>query len=179
MDLFEALQNRRSIRKYQDRPVPDELLTKVLEAARCAPSWANTQCSRFVVVKDQPTRLKLAETLPSSNPSQKAIQFAPVVIAACGKKGVSGFYHNQASTILGDWFMFDVALAVSQLTLAAHALGLATVNVGLLDLTKAGEVLGLPPDIQIVELIPLGYPAQQPNAPARKPLSEIVHWERW
>jgi nitroreductase len=179
MDLFETFQNRRSVRKYQDRPVPDDALTKVLEAARSAPSWANTQCWRFVVVKDPETRRKLAEAVPSSNPSYRAIQTAPVVIALCGQKGTSGFYRNQASTALGDWFMFDVGLAASQLTLAAHALGLGTVHVGLIDVNAAGAVLGVPPDVQLVELIPLGYPDQQPKAPPRKPLSEIVHWERW
>jgi nitroreductase len=179
MDLFETFHNRRSVRKYQDRPVPEDLLTKVLEAARCAPSWANTQCWRFVVVKDAATRRKLAEALPTSNPSRRALETAPVVIAACGKKGISGFYKNQASTVNGDWLMFDVALAASQLTLAAHALGLGTVHVGLLDLNAAAEVLGVPADHQLVELIPLGYPDQVPNAPARKPLSDIVYWERW
>lgn len=179
MDLFEAFQNRRSIRKYQARPVPDEVLARVLEAARCSPSWANTQCWRFVVVKNQETRRKLAEALPTTNPSRRAIENAPVVVAICGQKGVSGYYHNQPSTVLGDWFMFDVGLAASQLTLAAQALGLGTVHVGLLDLNAAGAVLGVPADVQVVELVPVGYPDQQPTAPPRKPLSEIVHWERW
>jgi nitroreductase len=179
MELFEAFQNRRSIRKYQDRPIPEEVMTQVLEAARIAPSWANTQCTRLVVVKEAAMKQKLAEAVPSSNPSYRAIQSAPVVIAACGKKSLSGFYHHQASTALGDWLMFDVALAVSQLTLAAHALGLGTVHVGLMDVNKAGEILGVPPDVQLVELIPLGYPDQHPNSPPRKALAEIVHWERW
>jgi nitroreductase len=117
--------------------------------------------------------------VPSSNPSYRAIQTAPVVIALCGQKGASGFYRNQASTALGDWYMFDLSLAAGQLTLAVHALGLGTVHVGLIDVNAAGEVLGVPAYIQLVELVPLGYPDQQPKAPPRKPLSEIVLWERW
>jgi nitroreductase len=101
------------------------------------------------------------------------------VIALCGQKGASGFYRNQASTALGDWYMFDLSLAAGQLTLAVHALGLGTVHVGLIDVNAAGEVLGVPAYIQLVELVPLGYPDQQPKAPPRKPLSEIVLWERW
>jgi nitroreductase len=179
MDLFEALKGRRSVRKYAERDVPDDVLEQVLEAARCAPSWANTQCWRFVVVKDPETRRRLSETLPAGNPARNAVASAPVVIAACGEKGTSGFYRGAAATSLGDWLMFDVALALGQLTLAAHALGLGTVHVGLLDVDRAGVILGLPQNVQLVELLPLGRPDHQPKAPPRKPLSEIVRREKW
>jgi len=179
VDLFEALRNRRSVRKFAERPVPEDVLAQVLEAARCAPSWANTQCWRFVVVTHPETRRALSETLPPGNPARNAIATAPVVLAACGEKRVSGFTRGKASTTLGDWLMFDVALALGQLTLAAHALGLGTVHVGLLDANKAGEVVGLPPNVQLVELIPLGYPDQSPKPTPRKPLADIVRRERW
>jgi nitroreductase len=179
VDLFEALRDRRSVRKYAARPVPEELLQQVLEAARCAPSWANTQCWRFVVVRDASTRRALSETLPTNNPARHALADAPIVLAACAEKAVSGFHKGQATTTLGDWLMFDLALALGQLTLAAHALGLGTVHVGLLDHARAAALLGLPANVQLVELLPLGYPEQPGKPVPRKPLAELVHAERW
>jgi nitroreductase len=179
MDLFEAMRNRRSVRKFSDKPVPEDVLVQVLEAARCAPSWANTQCWRFVVVQDAAMRKALSETLSPGNPARNAIVTAPITIAGCGVKQVSGYFHGKSTTVLGDWLAFDVALALSQLTLAAHALGLGTVHVGLFDLNRAGELLGVPADVQVVELIPLGWPDQTPKPTPRKPLADLVHRERW
>jgi nitroreductase len=75
--------------------------------------------------------------------------------------------------------MFDVALAMQNLALAAHSLGLGTVHVGLVDARKAAEILGLPDGVVFVEMSPLGYPAEEPKGPPRKELSEIVFQERY
>jgi nitroreductase len=181
MDLFEAIKTRRSIRKYKPDPVDDALPEKVLDAARLAPSWANTQCWRFIVVRSQETRNKLADTLDATNPARGAIMQAPITIVACAELGKSGFYSgdNKPATDKGDWFMFDVGIAMEHLVLAAHALGLATVHVGLFDAKKAAEILGVPPGACVVEMTPLGYPDQVRDARPRKQLSEIVFYERW
>lgn len=179
MDLFEAMNGRRSVRKYLDKPVGDDLVREVLEAARCAPSWANTQCWRFVVVRDAETRKRIADATPPSNPSHGALTAAPVLIAACFEKDSSGWYKGKATTALGDWGMFDLALAVSQLTLAAHALGLGTVHVGLFDHARVAALLGLPDRFQLVEILPLGYPDRTPKSPRRKPVDEFARWEKW
>ena len=180
MEVLEAIRTRRSVRKYAPDPVPDELLRQVLEAARWAPSWANTQCWEVVVVRDPERKKALSELLvPERNPAKNAVATAPVVLAVCGRKGVSGFYKGQPVTEKGDWLMFDVALAVQNICLAAHALGLGTVIVGALDHAKASELLGLPEDMELVVLIPLGKPAHEPKAPPRKELSEFVHLERY
>ena len=179
MDLFEAMSDRRSVRKYLDKPVPGEMLEKVLEAARCAPSWANVQPWRFVVVTDAAARRALAETLPPTNPGKGAILAAPVVLAVCGVKQTSGYFKGKVTTTLGDWLLFDVALAASQLTLAAHALGLGTLHVGLFDNERASALLEIPADVQLVELLPLGFPDHASKSPPRKPLSELVHREKW
>ena len=180
MEVLEAIRTRRSVRKYAPDPVPDELLRQVLEAARWAPSWANTQCWEVVVVRDPERKKALSELLvPERNPAKNAVATAPVVLAVCGRKGVSGFYKGQPVTEKGDWLMFDVALAVQNICLAAHALGLGTVIVGALDHARAGELLGLPEDVELVVLIPLGKPAHEPKAPPRKELSEFVHLERY
>jgi len=180
MDLFEAMEQRRSIRKFTDEPVADDDLARILEAGRSAASWTNNQVWEIVLVRDPETKQRLAETLPKTNPAKKAIAGAPIVIAACGREGESGFYKGRASTTLGDWLMFDVALFLSNVTHAAHALGYGTVHVGLLDHAAAERVLGVPDGVKLVELMPLGRPTNpDKKAPGRKQVSEFLHQERY
>ena len=185
MEVLEAIQSRRSIRRYQDTPVDDKVVETVLEAARWAPSWSNVQCWRFIVVRDSSTKSKLADALIANpdigekNPADSAIRNAPVVIVACAELGKSGFYHGEAATDKGDWYMFDVALAMQNLALAAHSLGLGTVHVGSLDAQKAAEILKVPEGFCVVEVTPLGYPDQQPKPRPRKELAEVVFNGTW
>jgi nitroreductase len=179
VDLLELIKSRRSIRRYKQDPISDDMLNKILEAAQWAPSWANTQCSRFVVIKDNARKEQIASLLNPTNPSVNAIKEAPVVIAVCGVKGVSGFYKGQAATKKGDWYMFDTAIAAEHICLMAHSLGLGTVHVGLFDEAKANELLNLPENMEVVEFIPVGYPAAESKTPPRKPLSDIVFYERY
>jgi nitroreductase len=190
MDVMEAIRGRRSIRKYRPEPVSEEALQTVLEAARLAPSWANTQCCRLVVVRDTETKSKLADTLKGmragrSNPATEAMRNAPVVIAACAERGLSGYYKDESgqsviSTDKGEsWFMFDVALAMQNLSLAAHALGLGTVHTGLLDAAQAARILGVPENVVVVELLPLGWPDEEPAARPRKEINEFVFFENY
>ncbi|MGA7875621.1 MAG: nitroreductase family protein, partial [Desulfoferrobacter sp.] len=91
-ELMKAIKDRRSIRKYEDKMVPDDFLNQVLEAVQWAPSWANTQCWEIIVVKEQATKQKLQETMGKGNPATKAIVDAPVILAVCGKLKSSGYY---------------------------------------------------------------------------------------
>ena len=179
MEVIEAIKTRRSIRHYKPDPIEEEKITTVLESARWAPSWANTQCWRFVVVRDGERKARLAETLTSWNPSRSAIKEAPVVIVACAELGKSGFYDGNLVTDKGDWYMFDIALAMQNIALAAHSLGLGTVHVGALDAQKAAQVLNVPQGVVVVEMTPLGYPAKEAEAPPRKELSELVFHESY
>lgn len=179
MELIEAIKTRRSIRRYKSTPVKNEDIEAILEAARWAPSWANTQSWKFVVVRDSEIKAKLAETLSYGNPATSAINDAPVVIAACAELGRAGCYKGGAVTEKGDWYMFDVALAMQNLVLSAHSLGLGTVHVGALDHKRAAQILGLSEGISLVELTPLGYPAEEAKAPHRKELSEFVFYEKY
>ncbi len=172
---MEIIKGRRSIRKYEDKDVPTELLNKVLEAVQWAPSWANTQVWDVVVVKDRSLKEKLQETIVPKNPATKAIVDAPVVLALCGKLGASGYYYGQVTTKHGDWFMFDLGLATQNLCLTAHDLGLGTVIVGLFDHDKAAEALKIPEGFELAALIPLGYPAKVGQAPKRKDVTEFTH----
>jgi len=179
MEVLDAIKTRRSIRRYKADPVDGKTLEAILEAARWAPSWANTQCSRFVVVRDDGVKAKLAEALSPNNPATEAVRSAPLVIAACAQLGRAGCYRGEPTTNKGDWFMFDVGLAMENLVLAAHALGLGTVHIGAFDAPRAEEALGVPEGYCVVEMTPLGYPDQEAKAPPRKELSEIVSYDKF
>ena len=179
MDVMQAIKERRSVRKYRPDAIPEEVLKTVLEAARWAPSWANTQCARYVIVEDSDTKAKLVEALSRGNPATEAVRSAPVVVVACAQTGRGGFYKGEAKTDKGDWFMFDVGLAMENLALAAHSLGLGTVHVGYIDAKKVEEILQVPEGIRVVELTPLGYPDGPTQGPGRKELNEIVFHEKY
>jgi nitroreductase len=187
MEAMEAIKGRRSIRKYTSRPVDDKTLNTVLEATRQAPSWANTQCWRFIVVRDRQIRNELADTAIDvakgrANRGAEAIRTAPMAIVVCAELRKAGYYTKGGKapvTDKGDWYMYDVALAMQNLTLAAHALGLGTVHVGAFDAIKVAKILGVPEGFVVVSMTPLGYPDESPQARSRKELSEIVFYDKF
>jgi len=184
MDTLEAIKTRRSIRRFSEKPVEEEKLQAILEAVRMAPSWANRQCWRFIVVKDEDARKKISElSFVESffsplgykvNPSKKGIAEAPVVIVACADPEQSGVIWSQY------YYMTDLGIASQNLMLAAHELGLGSVFVGVFDEEKLRELLGIPANIRIIGIFPVGYPKDEKTAgPPRKPLSELVFYEKW
>jgi nitroreductase len=184
MDTVEAIKSRRSVRKFSDKPVEPEKLQTLLEAVQAAPSWSNMQCWRVVVVKSPETRAKISELSYvesffatrgyKSNPAQKGIADAPVVIVLCAVPEQSGEMKGQP------YYMTDIGIASENLMLAAHSIGLATVFVGVFDEEKLGDLLEIPPGVRIVGLFPIGYSLSEPKAgPQRKPLEEIVYYEKW
>jgi nitroreductase len=185
MDMLETIKNRRSIRKYKPDPVDDKTLETILDAARLAPSWANTQCWKFVVIRNENTKSLISETLFAHaslgmNPASKAIKAAPVLIVACAEKGIAGIDRGKPSTDKGDsWYMFDIGSAMENLVLAAASLGLGTVHVGLFDSVKVAQIIEVPDNYYVVSMTPLGYPEFQPNPRPRKELSEIVFHDKF
>jgi len=173
----EVIKDRRSIRKYEEKDIPDEILNQVLESVRWSPSWANTQCWEVIVIKDQAVREKLQATIAPKNPATKAIVSAPVLLALCGKLEASGYYSGKVTTKFGDWFMFDLGIATQNICLTAHHLGLGTVIVGLFDQDKTKEILNVPQGYELVTMIPLGYPAKSPSAPKRREIADFTHYE--
>lgn len=176
-EVTQAIKERRTVRQFLEKPVPEDVLTQLLEAVQWSPSWANTQCWELVVVKDPAVKEKLQAQVASSNPAFRAVVEAPVVIALCGRLSRSGFYKGSQSTKFGDWFMFDLGLAAQSLSLAAHSLGLGSVIIGLFDHDKAAPVLKVPAGVELVALIPVGYPAKIPPAPKRRSLEEFTFRE--
>lgn len=185
MDTLEAIKTRRSVRKFSSREIEPEKLREVLEAARMAPSWANLQCWRFLVVEDAAVRQKVADLSYyeaffkplgyKSNPARKALAQAPVVIIACADPSQSGDVREQP------YYLTDVGIAAQNLMLAAHALGLGSVFVGIFDEAQLKELLGISPQLRIVGLFPIGYPepVEVVHRTPRKPLDEIVRYGKW
>jgi nitroreductase len=179
MDVLEAIKGRRSIRKYKPDPISDEMLEEVLGAVRWSPSWANTQCWEVIVIREPEIKAKVAETLPPGNPALSSLRDAPVLLVFCAIRNLSGFKRGEAMTDKGDWFMFDIGVAMENLCLAAHSLGLGTVIVGLFDANKVESLLGVPENISVLAMTPLGYPQKEVSAPGRKGLEDIVHFETY
>jgi len=184
MDVIKAIKERRSIRKYSDTPVEEEKLQAVLEAIRMAPSWANYQCWRMVIVQDKTTKQKISDLsyvesffAPKgykTNPSMKALAEAPVVIVLCADPAQSGNLWGQ------NYYLVDAGLAAQNLMLAACAQGLGTVFVGVYDEEKLKTLLKIPQAVRIVGLFPLGYPKEEKKeGPARKPLQDICFRDTW
>jgi len=178
-DLMTVIKGRRSIRRFQDKPIPEKDLQQIFEAVQWSPSWANSQCWEIIVVKEAATKEKLKESLTPRNPASVGLTEAPVVLAVCGKLQSAGHYKGQATTKLGDWFMFDLGIATQSLCLTAHSLGLGTVIVGSLEHDKAKAILGVGEGYELVALIPVGYPAKDSSAPKRREISEFVHSEKF
>jgi len=178
-DLMSIIKGRRSIRRFENKPIPDSDLQQVLEAVQWSPSWANTQCWEIIVIKEAAVKEKLKESFPSTNPAIVGLTEAPVVIALCGKLQSSGYYKGQVTTKFGDWFLFDLGIACQSLCLTAHTLGLGTVIVGLFDQDKAAKTLGVKEGYELVSLIPMGYPAKAGAAPRRREIAEFTHYEKF
>lgn len=171
MDVYEAIRKRRSIRGYLPDKVPQEVLDRLLEAVRAAPSACNHQPWRFVVVREEATRKRLAQACHG----QGFIAQAPVVIVACG-------WQKDAYPRMGGYWNslpVDVAIALDHLMLAAASEGLGTCWIGSFDEKEVREVLGIPEDVTVIGATPLGYSSGPSGTDQRKPLSEIVCEEHW
>lgn len=173
MDLFQAIVDRRSIRKYKETPVEEEKLRQILDAARLAPSWKNMQCWRFLVIGDPAKKARLLSAFPEDNPGRKALLQAPLVILVCAAPKESGVENGI------EYYIADSAIAFEHLCLAAQALGLGTCWLGWYDEAQLKAAVGVPEDFRVVGVTPLGYPDQEPKARPRKELNEIAYLEEW
>ncbi len=168
MTVLEAIRRRYSCRAYQDKAVEQEKLDQIFEAARLAPSAMNTQDWRFVVVADKDKKRRVAET--TNRP--EVFGQAGVIIAACSNSN----HVMRCGQAIGP---IDVAIALEHLALQATDLGLATCWIGSFYADKVRAILDIPADIVVIELMALGYPADQPKEPRREPIEKILCYEKW
>jgi nitroreductase len=184
MDFFDVISSRHSVRTYRPDPVPDELITKCLEAARLAPSWRNGQCWRFVIVRDRLTIDRLAAMRIYGYAINSWLSSAPAVIMACAEPRESGHHGD-----LPYWAV-DTAIAMEHVVLAATALGLGTCWIGGFNEDAVRGLLGIPDRVRVVAYTPVGYPANQEGlmgravktvarSHTRKTLDKIIYQERW
>ena len=179
MTAKECILERRSIRKFKADPVSHDLLQQIVETASFAPSWKNTQITRYIAVEGE-LKEKIAREGTSIWPGNGAIiSSAPVLIAVTVIKNRSGFERDGSySTPRGDgWQMYDAGVASQTFCLAACEQGLGTVILGLFDQTVVEKLLGLPEDRELVALIPVGYPDEAPAAPKRKTVEELLTYQ--
>lgn len=176
METIQAIQTRRSVRVYEEKPVEEALLEEILSAALYAPSWKNTQTADYIVVISPEMKAKLMECLPPYN--AKTIATAPIVIVMTARKNRCGYERDGSfTTQKGDrWEMFDGGIACQTLCLSAWEKGLGTCIMGIYDEEKLPALLDLPEDRYITALVSLGYPAETPVCPRRKPLEEKVRY---
>ena len=177
MNTLETIRNRRSIRKFKDTKVPHDVIENIISAAAYAPSWKNTQVTRYHVFDNAEIKTTIARehTLGFSY-NTGTIEQAPQVIAITAVKGRSGVEKDGSfTTNKGDsWLMFDAGIATQTLCLAAHEYGVGSVIMGIFDAEKVAELLNIPENEVVVALVPIGYPDEEPKAPKRKETSELL-----
>ncbi len=166
--LLALLKGRHSMRRYRPDPVPDEMVEQLLEAGRWAPSASNRQPWVFIVVRDEMVRREIAKHAAYYFIRWAHVGDAPLLIVLCG---------DARNRIYRQFLHEDIGLAGSQIMLQAKVLGLGTCWIGGLDRKAIAGILKLPHHLEIVGLLTVGFPAEQPDPKPRKPLSEIVHYD--
>ena len=159
MSLINAILTRRSIRRYETKDIPEEVLQQILEAGRQAPSAANRQPIRFVIVKDHDILKILCDSLHA-----RVVKYAPLAIVACA---------DVKSLLTGKWAVVDATIAMQNMVIAAWTLGVGSCWIGACNEEKVKELLKIPDKWKVVALITFGYPAEQPKPRKKKPFEEL------
>lgn len=178
MTAKECILGRRSIRKFTNQPISHELLEDIVATAAFAPSWKNTQITRYIAVEGEMKERIAAHT--SKHPGNGVImQSAPMVVAVTVIKGRCGYERDGSyTTNRGDsWQMYDAGIASQCFCLAAHEQGLGTVIMGIFDQEEISSLLEIPEDRELVALIAIGYPAEEPTAPKRKTVEDLLSYK--
>ena len=173
MDVLEAIKNRRSIRTFKNEDISSETVEKLIDAARWAPSAGNIQPWEFIIVKNSEVKRRLAEAALN----QKFVEEAPIVIVVCADESRSFKGYGLRGKSL--YCIQDTAAAIQNIHLAACSLGLATCWVGAFKEEDVRKILDVPDGVRPVALVPVGYPAEKPSPPPRRPLSQIIHYEKF
>ena len=162
-----AIQNRRSIRNFDDREVPPELLIEIIESARWAPSATNRQPCRYIVVIDQSIRLKIARYARLAFVVQKHVKNAPAIIVVC------------IPTRKTRWAQFDAGAAIQNILLRSFEIGLGTCWIGAFNQESIAKILSIPDEYRAIALVVVGYASQVPSSPGRLSLGEIAYQNKW
>jgi nitroreductase len=200
VDVLSAIKKRRSIRSFRPDRIPDEIMDKLLEAIRLAPSGGNRQPYRFIIVRDKDTKAKLAAACrwyPGRPQGHGFVAEAPVVIVACGSEGsaVVRYYKDEQVTLTigrevpaeidknsADYqsvMEIDLAIALDHFTLVAAEEGLGTCWIAALDEREIKRLLAVPEDRRVLVVMPVGYTDSWPEPRPRKPLERIICYDKY
>lgn len=158
MSLLDVILRRRSIRRYENKEIPKDMLDKIVEAGRQSPSAANRQPYRFVIVTDSEIKKELKGRF------SRFLKDAPVVIVGCA---------NPKALLTGKWATVDTTIALENMALAAWSLGIGSCWIGSFNEEKTKELLKIPENWKVVALVTFGYPAEQPKPRKKKPTNEL------
>lgn len=173
MDVFKAISERRSVRKFKKMEIEDQLIYKILETGLWAPSAGNLQSWDVILINDQEIKQKLT----TAAYMRDFISEAPVVMVLCANMHKSATIYNDRGREL--FCIQDAACAGQNMLLAIHALGLGACWVGAFDEWLVAEAVVLPRHLRPVALIPFGYPDETPLPPPRRELDELIHWNKF
>lgn len=173
MELLEAIMNRRSIRKFKEECPEDELIEKIIKAGIWAPSAGNLQSWNAVIVKDYQTKVKIAVAAYV----QEFVAKTPVLIVMCANKASAGARYGERGREL--YCIQDASCAALNMMLMAYDLGLGSAWVGAFKEEDVKNILGLPAHVRPVALIPVGYPDEEPEAPPRRSVEEVIHSKKY
>lgn len=179
MDFMECVKSRRSVRKLKNEPLSDEVLTQLVETASYAPSWKNSQTTRYIVISDAALKLNLAETcVMDFEYNKKTILNAPTLVLVTTVADRSGYERDGSfSTSKGThWESFDAGIATQTFCLAAHSMGLGTVVLGIFDQEKVIATTGIPEGQKVSAMVAIGYPDETPAMPRRKSAEELLSY---
>ena len=168
MSILDIIQQRYSCRSYLEKEIEKEKLDKIFEAARLAPSAKNSQDWRFVVVTDKQTKSSVA--MCTNRP--QIFEKASAIIVACSNMD----YVMKCGQAIGP---IDVSIALEHISLQAAELGLGTCWIGSFETEKVREILSIPKNVAIIELMALGYPAEPGKQNTRLPVEEILCYDKW
>lgn len=181
MDVTECIKNRRSIRKFKNEPLSDEIFMQLAAAASCAPSWKNSQTTRYIVISDAALKRRLAKTcVLDFEYNKKTILNAPALVLVTTVANRSGYERDGSfSTGKGThWESFDAGIATQTFCLAAHSMGLGTVVLGIFDHEKVIETAGVPEGQKVSAMVAIGCPDEMPPMPKRKCAEELLSFRR-
>ena len=177
MELIEGIKGRRSVRKFTDQAVTKEQIEEIIEIARFAPSWKNSQSVRYMLILDKDVKDKIAaEAVMNFDWNTTIIKGAPALILLNTVDKRAGYEKDGSeSTSKGEhWQSFDAGIASEAFSLAAFGKGLGSVILGVYDEAKVKEIAGVPEGQKVSALIPIGYPNEEPQAPRRKETADLL-----
>ncbi|UCE37592.1 MAG: nitroreductase family protein [Thermoplasmata archaeon] len=172
MELIEAIKTRRSVRRFDKRPVDDKIVHEIIELGNLAPSAGNLQPRNFIIVKKQ----EIKEQLAHAALDQRFVAQAPVVVVVCANLKRTAHYGSRGREL---YCIQDSAASIENMLLAIVDFGLACCWVGAFDEHAASRVLGLPPHVRPVALLPIGYSEGKAGYASRIPIDELIHYENW